>query len=370
MAKVPVRERPSHRCGECGHTTVKWQGRCPECQAWGTLVEVAAQRALPGLRTTSVGETPSRPARGIADVVADTAPRTSTGLAEFDRVLGGGLVAGQVVLLAGEPGVGKSTLLGERRPPPGPARRHPHRPLRLGRGERRADRRPGPAHRLDRARASCSPTRPTSGRCSATSRPTTPSCSSSTASSPWRRRPSRGGPAASRRSRRSRRSSPGSPRSGGMPLLLVGQSTRENAVAGPRTMEHMVDTVLTFEGDKHTSLRLLRSVKNRYGPADEVVCFEQTDRGPARGARPVRPVPQPPRQPRARARAWRSPSTAAGRSRPRCRRWSGRTPRPAPAAASPGSTPTASRCSWPSPSAAPSSSSTATSSSPPSAVPA
>jgi DNA repair protein RadA/Sms len=81
-----------------------------------------------------------------------------------------------------------------------------------------------------------------------------------------------------------------------MPVLLIGQSTRENAVAGPRAMEHMVDTVLTFEGDKHTSLRLLRAVKNRYGPADEVVCFEQCDDGLREVPGPVRPVPQPPRR--------------------------------------------------------------------------
>ena len=107
-----------------------------------------------------------------------------------------------------------------------------------------------------------------------------------------------------------------------LPLLLIGQSTRENAVAGPRALEHMVDTVLTFEGDKHTALRMLRAVKNRYGPSDEVVCFEQADDGLREVPDPSVAVPQRPRRAGARARPWRSRSTGAGRCPPRCRRWS------------------------------------------------
>src|SRR3954454_1199357 len=106
MAKTAARERSSYRCSECGLETARWVGRCPECQAWGTLAEVGAR---PGL-TVAAGPV-SSPARPIRDVPAEEAAHRPTGVAELDRVLGGGLVPGSVVLLAGEPGVGKSTLL-------------------------------------------------------------------------------------------------------------------------------------------------------------------------------------------------------------------------------------------------------------------
>src|SRR5690348_11971179 len=106
MAKTAARERASYRCSECGLETVRWVGRCPECQAWGTIAEVGAK---PGL-TIAAGPV-SSPARPIRDVPAEEAAHRPTGVAELDRVLGGGLVPGAVVLLAGEPGVGKSTLL-------------------------------------------------------------------------------------------------------------------------------------------------------------------------------------------------------------------------------------------------------------------
>lgn len=108
MAKTP---RSSFKCTECGWTGPKWVGRCPECQAWSSVTEISAAPARAGLRTTTTGTTPNRPARAVKDIPIGEVERTSTGLTELDRVLGGGLVAGQCVLLAGEPGVGKSTLL-------------------------------------------------------------------------------------------------------------------------------------------------------------------------------------------------------------------------------------------------------------------
>ncbi|MDN5772096.1 MAG: AAA family ATPase, partial [Microlunatus sp.] len=104
MAKTQT--RPSHRCTECGWTTIRWVGRCGECQAWGSVVEVGA----PKLAEVKVA-TPVRRATPIKDVDPDAAARVRTGVSELDRVLGDGLVPGAVVLLAGEPGVGKSTLL-------------------------------------------------------------------------------------------------------------------------------------------------------------------------------------------------------------------------------------------------------------------
>src|SRR6185295_12198522 len=99
--------RPAYRCAECGQQAAQWVGRCPSCQAWGTLEQVAAAA---GPRRVAAGA-PSSPARRISEVELDTARARPTGVAELDRVLGGGLVPGAVVLLAGEPGVGKSTLL-------------------------------------------------------------------------------------------------------------------------------------------------------------------------------------------------------------------------------------------------------------------
>jgi DNA repair protein RadA/Sms len=102
--------RSGHRCTECGHQAAQWVGRCPSCQAWGSL-EAAAPVPTAGGRKRIVAGAPSAPARRIADVALDAARARPTGVSELDRVLGGGLIPGSVVLLAGEPGVGKSTLL-------------------------------------------------------------------------------------------------------------------------------------------------------------------------------------------------------------------------------------------------------------------
>ncbi|HVE31173.1 MAG TPA: AAA family ATPase, partial [Mycobacteriales bacterium] len=110
MAKT--RDRPAYRCAECGHTPPRWVGRCPECQAWGSVAEVGA--APVGLRPLTAAITAgavTTPARPIAEIDVEAARARPTGVGELDRVLGGGLVPGAVLLLAGEPGVGKSTLL-------------------------------------------------------------------------------------------------------------------------------------------------------------------------------------------------------------------------------------------------------------------
>ena len=105
---MTTRTRTAYRCTACEHRTAQWVGRCPSCQTWGTLVETAP--ASPARNRVAAGA-PATPARRIADVALDTARARPTGVSELDRVLGGGLVPGAVVLLAGEPGVGKSTLL-------------------------------------------------------------------------------------------------------------------------------------------------------------------------------------------------------------------------------------------------------------------
>ena len=249
------------------------------------MVEVAPVRALPGLKTAGTGTAPGRAARSLAEVAADQTPRELTGLSEFDRVLGGGLVAGQVVLLAGEPGVGKSTLLAS--VAHAMASRNQTTTVLYVSGEESVEQISVRARRIGAVAPGILLADETDlasliGHVEAHD-PILLIVDSVQAMASASVEGRAGGmtqvqevTAVLTRIAKARR----------MPLLLIGQSTREHAVAGPRALEHMVDTVLTFEGDKHTSLRLLRAVKNRYGPADEVVCFEQCDDG-------LREVPDP-----------------------------------------------------------------------------
>ena len=266
-------------------TVATWVGQCPQCQAWGSIAEAGAVRALPGLKSARTGSVPEHPARPLAEVAAERTPRELTGLAEFDRVLGGGLVAGQVVLLAGEPGAGKSTLLAS--VAHAMALRNQTASVLYVSGEESVEQITVRARRIGATAPGVLLAEETDLSCLLghveAHDPVLLVVDSvqAIASSAVDGRP--GGMAQVQevaqvlvRVAKSRR----------MPVLIVGQSTRENSVAGPRALEHMVDTVLTFEGDKHTSLRLLRAVKNRYGPADEVVCFEQCDDG-------LREVPDP-----------------------------------------------------------------------------
>lgn len=262
------------------------------------MAERAPQRTLPGLRTSASGVAPERPARRLAEVGADSRGRELTGLAEFDRALGGGLVPGQVVLLAGEPGVGKSTLLST--VAHAVAIRHPDGTVLYVSGEESVEQISLRARRIGAVADGVLVADETDlgsliGHVEAHDpRLLVVDSVQAIASASVEGRA--GGvtqvqevASVLTRIAKSRQ----------MPLLLIGQSTRENAVAGPRALEHIVDTVLTFEGDRHTSLRLLRTVKNRYGAADEVVCFAQTDGGleevpdPADLFRAHREVPVP-----------------------------------------------------------------------------
>lgn len=267
-----------YACSACQAEAAQWLGRCPRCGEFGTIVDVAPVRALPGLKTSATGVAPERPARRLREVSAESTPRELTGLAEFDRALGGGLVPGQVVLLAGEPGVGKSTLLST--VAHAVATLHPQDLVLYVSGEESVEQISLRARRIGAVAdgvllADESDLGSLIGHVEA-HQPRLLIVDSVQAIASASVDGRAGGvtqvqevASVLTRIAKSRQ----------MPLLLIGQSTRENAVAGPRALEHIVDTVMTFEGDKHTSLRLLRTVKNRYGPADEVVCFAQTDTG-------------------------------------------------------------------------------------------
>ncbi|HEX7355570.1 MAG TPA: DNA repair protein RadA [Mycobacteriales bacterium] len=263
--------KPSYRCAECGATAARWLGRCPECQAWGTLEEVGAPRAR-----TVTPVAASVPARPIADVDGEAAHARATGVGELDRVLGGGLVPGAVVLLAGEPGVGKSTLLLE----------VAHRAATAG----------APALIVS-GEESAAQVRLRAGRMGALSphlylaaetdlsallghvdavRPGLLVVDSvQTLTHP----DVDGAPGGVTQVREVASALIRVAKERGLPTVLVGHVTKDGSVAGPRVLEHLVDVVLSFEGERQSGLRLVRAVKNRYGATDEVGCFQLTERG-------------------------------------------------------------------------------------------
>ena len=265
--------RPSHRCSECGYASAKWVGRCPECQAWGTLAESGAVAAP--LRAVSAGPV-TAPARPIAEVELAGARAVPTGIAEFDRVLGGGLVPGAVLLVAGEPGVGKSTLLLE----------VAHRvaavngPALVVSGEESAAQVRLRAERIGALHPALYLAAETElSAVLAHVEAVDPSLlildSVQTVRSPAV--DGTDGGATQVRAVASALSAVAKSR--GMTTILVGHVTKDGAIAGPRTLEHLVDVVISFDGERHSTLRLVRATKNRFGPADEIGCFEIGDAG-------------------------------------------------------------------------------------------
>ncbi|MFN2470950.1 MAG: DNA repair protein RadA [Gaiellaceae bacterium] len=262
MAKAAVQ----FACSECGYSTGRWFGRCPSCASFGTLVEEA-----PPPRT---GASKPQPLRKLAEVEAVEADRFPTGVEELDRVLGGGLVPGSLVLVGGEPGVGKSTLLLS-------ALAHMSRSQRalLITGEEsaaqvslRAARLGGPQAveilaetNIDAVCATLERERP--DVCVIDSVQTL--YSAEVGSSPGSVAQVR--EAAARLMRVAK--------STGIALFLVGHVTKDGSVAGPRVLEHLVDCVLHFEGDRYRAHRVLRAVKNRFGSTNELGVFEMTGAG-------------------------------------------------------------------------------------------
>lgn len=268
-------QRVGYRCTDCGHEVAKWVGRCPNCQEWNTVEEAAPPR--PALSQVAAGA-PSTPARPIGDVDLDSARAVSTGIDELDRVLGGGIVPGAVVLLAGEPGVGKSTLLLE----------VAHRwaaggsggPSLYVTGEESAGQVRLRAERTDAVHPELylgaeSDLPSVLGHVDAVR----PGLLIIDSVQTVQAGETDGTPGGVTQVRAVTTALVSLAKERGLPVVLVGHVTKDGAVAGPRALEHIVDVVLQFEGDRHSSLRMLRGVKNRFGPADEVGCFEQGDEG-------------------------------------------------------------------------------------------
>jgi len=275
---VARRDRATYRCDECGHAPARWVGRCPECQAWGSVVEVGA--APVGLRPLASALGPAAttaPARPIAEIDVEAARARPTGVGELDRVLGGGLVPGAVLLLAGEPGVGKSTLLldvASRYAAAGTA------PALVVTGEESAAQVRLRAERIGSLHprlflAAETDLAAVLAHVDAVSPGLLVVDSVQTLASPA----AEGAPGGVTQVRAVAAALIAVAKERGMATVLVGHVTKDGSVAGPRLLEHLVDVVLQFEGDRHSTLRLVRGTKNRFGPADEVGCFALTDGG-------------------------------------------------------------------------------------------
>ncbi len=281
-------------CSECGQESVKWVGRCPSCGQWNTMRELhlapdAASTAAPGaaaarraLDTLPGGSRSPRPVP-LSEVAAAEEPRIVTGDTELDRVLGGGLVPGSLTLIGGEPGIGKSTLLLQT------LVRMPARRILYVSGEEserqiklRADRLCGSAPaagvlllcetRLEQVFAHVKSVRPELVVVDSIQTMSVEGVESS--------------PGSVTQIRECAAALLKYAKESGTPVLLVGHITKDGAIAGPKVLEHIVDTVLQFEGDRHYMYRILRSVKNRFGSTAELGIYEMRSDG-------LRPVANP-----------------------------------------------------------------------------
>ena len=267
-----AKQKSEFKCSECGWTTVKWAGRCGECQAWGSLDETSG--ATKEVRAIKLNE--SQAARPITEIETGESQSQPTMVGEFDRVLGGGLVPGAAILLSGEPGVGKSTLLLEvasRLAKQGKKVLYVSAEESASQVKLRAQRTNALTPNLYLAAETDLAT--VLGQVEAIKPELFIVDSVQTVASSdidgVAGMPAQVREVAANLIRTAKQNE--------IPLLLVGHVTKDGSIAGPRTLEHLVDVVCHFEGDRQTSLRFIRTLKNRFGPTDEVGCFELTGEG-------------------------------------------------------------------------------------------
>lgn len=273
------KEKSVFVCTECGGTSPRWLGKCPQCGAWNTLNETAAQPQGQRHRYTAAPRGAlhaAQPVAPLAAIEASDFERTPTGLDELDRVLGGGVVEGAVVLIGGDPGIGKSTLLLQALDA---LQRTGLTTLYVTGEESGAQvalrsRRLGLDHsmvnvlaetQLEKILATIEQTQPAIAVIDSIQTVYSEELSSAPGSVAQVRE------CAAHLTRAAKAS--------GVAIVLVGHVTKEGALAGPRVLEHMVDTVLYFEGDTHSSFRLVRAIKNRFGAVNEIGVFAMTERG-------------------------------------------------------------------------------------------
>ena len=263
MAKA----KTAYVCSDCGASALQWFGSCPSCGVAGTLVETVTERGSRRLEASA--------AVSLSAIASSDAERIPTGLAELDRVLGTGLVAGQVVLLGGDPGIGKSTLLLQAL-----ASLAASRKVLYVTGEESAEQVAMRARRLalgvtgidllaeiqlERITATLDSRKPSVAVVDSIQTVWSEMLQSAPGSVAQVRE------CAAQLTRHAKRS--------GTALFVVGHVTKEGAIAGPRVLEHIVDTVLYFEGDPHSAFRLIRSTKNRFGAVNELGVFAMTEKG-------------------------------------------------------------------------------------------
>ena len=287
-----ARQKSAFVCTECGAQAVRWQGQCPQCLAWNTLVETVLEPAAPaaGSRFAALAGETSR-LQPLSALEPREEPRQPTGLDEFDRVLGGGLVAGGVVLIGGDPGIGKSTLLLQALSNLAATSASAGSEGATGKGTKaggviyvsgeesgeqvalRAQRLQLPPSslqmlaeiNLERILHTLREARPRVAVIDSIQTVYSEALQSAPGSVAQVRE------CAAQLTRFAKQS--------GTSLILVGHVTKDGTLAGPRVLEHIVDTVLYFEGDTHSSFRLIRAFKNRFGAVNELGVFAMTERG-------------------------------------------------------------------------------------------
>jgi len=273
MAKPP---KVQYVCSDCGACHPKWAGQCADCGAWNSLQEQLPKAASAGGRFAGyAGDSPEAQIRRLSEVSAASAPRTRTGLSELDRVLGGGMVLGSVTLIGGDPGIGKSTLLIQAM-----ALLASQMPALYVSGEESAEQISLRARRL--------------GLQGEHLQLLTETCVERIIALAQRHQPKvlvldsiqtfytealQSAPGSVAQVRESAARLVRFAKQTGTSLFLVGHVTKEGALAGPRVLEHMVDTVLYFEGESGSQFRLVRAIKNRFGAVNELGVFAMTDKG-------------------------------------------------------------------------------------------
>lgn len=268
-----AKDKSIYQCSECGGASPKWQGQCPQCQAWNTLIESVAESQVQP-RFAAWSKTSIIQQLDTIDVLE--VPRIATGVSEFDRVLGGGLVKGAVILIGGDPGIGKSTLLLQTLV----SLAQQARSVLYISGEESGAQIALRAHRLElkdtplnflaeigleKIQAAIEQTKPEVAVIDSIQTLYSDALTSAPGSVAQVRE------CAAQLTRLAKNL--------GITIIMVGHVTKEGGLAGPRVLEHIVDTVLYFEGDTHSSFRLIRAIKNRFGAVNELGVFAMTEKG-------------------------------------------------------------------------------------------
>ena len=269
---MSARPKAIYVCSECGGQTTKWQGQCPQCGGWNSLVETVA--GPPGQRRQrAAGKAAAL--TPLSRISAKESPRMPTGVGELDRALGGGLVTGQVVLIGGDPGIGKSTLLLQALAWMSGARKSVYVT-----GEESAEQVALRAQRLQVDTAEVQLLAETQlERIAATLESEKPEIAVIDSIQTVYTEALQSAPGSVAQVRECAAQLTRLAKQRGIALVFVGHVTKEGALAGPRVLEHIVDTVLYFEGDPNSSFRLVRAVKNRFGPVNELGVFAMTEKG-------------------------------------------------------------------------------------------